>query len=264
MKAWRTTALVALIAALIGASLYLALDGYFDSNGEAGVSTEGATPTAASEAEPRVAREEDDELELPRRGTPIVWVRQGKKVDIHSSPGGPVVERVGDETQWGSHTVLSVAKTNGEWAAAPTPYTGNDGLGWVRLDPSVLKAGYTTHAIEVDLSEHRARLIRDGETIRTFTVTVGAPGAETPAGEFAVTDTFRGDLNPAYGCCAVAITAVQPKLPSGWIGGDRIALHGTTGPLGVNVSNGCVRAADRDVSALVDHVPPGAPVTVRE
>jgi lipoprotein-anchoring transpeptidase ErfK/SrfK len=134
----------------------------------------------------------------------------------------------------------------------------------VKLDPEVFKAGWTAHAIEVDLSEHRAQLLRDGKPIRTFTVSVGSAESATPTGEFAVTDTFRGDLNPAYGCCAVALTAVQPSLPSGWIGGNRIAIHGTSGPLGQNNSHGCVRAADRDVDALVDNVPPGAPVTIRQ
>ena len=100
--------------------------------------------------------------------------------------------------------------------------------------------------------------------LRSFTVTVGAPGTSTPTGRFAVTDTFRGNLNPAYGCCAVATTARQLNLPSGWLGGDRIAIHGTSGPLGVAASNGCVRAADEDVSALVDRVQLGSPVIIRQ
>jgi lipoprotein-anchoring transpeptidase ErfK/SrfK len=90
------------------------------------------------------------------------------------------------------------------------------------------------------------------------------PEAPTPTGRFAVTDTFRGDLNPAYGCCAVALTARQTRLPSGWLGGDRIAIHGTSGPLGAAISHGCVRAADADVSELVDRLPPGTPVTIRQ
>ena len=48
------------------------------------------------------------------------------------------------------------------------------------------------------------------------------------SGRFAVTDTFRGELNEAaYGCCALALSATQPSLPSGWFGGNRIAIHGT-------------------------------------
>jgi len=263
----RTIGFGALILALVAAGIALILSGGSEPAPTA-TAVRDSTPAAASRGEPAALSQQqagrDEVLDLPARGTPLAWVRFGERVEIRSAPGGPVTETVGPETQYGSRSVFSVAKTDGEWAGVPNPFTGNGVLGWIKLDPDQLKAGYTTHAIVVDLSEHRAQLIRAGEVLRTFTVSVGAPGAETPTGSFAVTDTFRGGLNPVYGCCAVALTAVQPKLPSGWIGGDRIAIHGTTGPLGVNVSHGCVRAADRDVSALVDDVPPGAPVTIRQ
>ncbi len=97
----------------------------------------------------------------------------------------------------------------------------------------------------------------------SFAVTVGAPGSETPTGRFAVTDTFRGNLNSAYGCCAVALSATQPNLPSGWLGGNRIAIHGNPGTLGAAVSSGCIRAADEKVSELVNRVPLGTPVIIR-
>jgi hypothetical protein len=266
MQASRTILLCALALALAAGAAVLLLGGSSDSAPPVAAAPQEREPAAEADASRPITRvrSEPETLELPKRGTPLVWVREGEKAQIHASPEGPAVETVGDRTEWGSNTIFSVAKTDGEWAGVPNPYTGNGALGWIRLDPDLLKAGYTTHAIEVDLSDHRARLLREGEVIRTFTVTVGAPASETPTGEFAVTDTFRGGLNPAYGCCAVALTAIQPNLPSGWIGGNRIAIHGTTGPLGVNISHGCVRAADRDVSALVTAVPPGAPVTITQ
>jgi lipoprotein-anchoring transpeptidase ErfK/SrfK len=116
--------------------------------------------------------------------------------------------------------------------------------------------------VDVDLSRHRAQLLLGNRALRSFAVTVGAPASPTPTGRFAVTDTFRGNLNPVYGCCALAITATQPSLPSGWLGGNRIAIHGTQGELGVSASHGCVRAANADVSALVRRVPLGSPVVI--
>jgi L,D-transpeptidase catalytic domain len=221
-----------------------------------------ARPGAGADAQPATQRERRPVLS--ERGEPLVWVRRGHEVGIHAAPGGPVVRTVGDETEFGSPRAFWVARTEGRWGGVPNPFTGNGTLGWIRLDPRELRAGYTVHEIVVDLSDRRAELYRRGEVVRAFTVSIGAPGTNTPRGRFAVTDTFRGDLHPAYGCCAVAFTAVQPNLPSGWLGGNRIAIHGTSGPLGAAISSGCVRAADRDVSALVRAVPPGAPVTVRE
>ncbi len=107
------------------------------------------------------------------------------------------------------------------------------------------------------------RCSKAGESRFEFPVTVGAPGSDTPTGHFAVTDTFTDLDSAAYGCCAVALTANQPDLPSGWLGGERIAIHGTSGPLGVAASHGCVRAADDDVAKLIRRVPLGTPVFVR-
>ena len=61
----------------------------------------------------------------------------------------------------------------------------------------------------------------------------------------------------------MALSATQPNLPSGWLGGRRIAIHGTAGPLGIAASLGCVRAADADVSELIGRVPLGTPVFIR-
>jgi hypothetical protein len=238
--------LVAAIAA--GAILLLSRDDSSPDKPNAATAAQ-AEPRAIEEAKAQERRGERRRLVISDRGHPIVWVRHGHTVDIRSSPGGPV---------------FAVERTDGRWAGVPNAFTGNGTLGWVRLDARQLRAGYTTRSILVDLSDFRAQLMKGDRVVRSFTVAIGAPGTDTPTGRYAVTDTFRGDLNPAYGCCAVALSAVQPNLDSGWIGGDRIAFHGTAGPLGVAISHGCIRAADRDVSALVNQVPPGTPVTVRQ
>ena len=209
----RIVAFGALILAAIAAAVILLVGGGAEPAPPADAE-EPSVPTAATTEQPvQTGGGGPRELELSERGTPLVWVRIGENVEIHAAPDGPVVETVGEETEFGSRTIFSVAKRDGDWAGVRNPYTGNGTLGWVELDPRKLNAGYTTHAIVIDLSDHRAQLVREGEVIRTFTVSVGAPGHETPTGEFAVTDTFRGDLNPAYGCCAVALTAAQPNLP---------------------------------------------------
>ena len=122
--------------------------------------------------------------------------------------------------------------------AAPT--ASSAGCAWT---PSGCTPAGRATSIVVDVSDRSAELLEGDKVERRFAVTVGAPGSDTPLGRFAVTDTFRGDLNPAYGCCALALSATQPNLPSGWLGGSRIAIHGTTGPLGIAASHGCVRAA---------------------
>jgi hypothetical protein len=203
-------------------------------------------------------------LETPADAYPLIWVRVHRQVELRSEPGGgELLDRVERKTEWGSTSVFGVVRRIGDWAGVTTPLVPNGQLGWIKLDSDRLREGWTKMAIVVDLSDRRAALLRGGDPHFSFPVTVGMPGADTPTGRFAVTDAFRDDINPAYGCCALALSATQPHLPSGWLGGRRIAIHGTYGPLGVAASHGCVRAADDAVARLVDHVPLGAPVFIR-
>jgi len=221
-----------------------------------------AEPSAEATKASRPA--EPEALRLLDGGNPTVFVKLGQTVDLLDEPGGKVVESVGESTAFGSRTVFAVREQKDDWVAVLSPHTENGEPLWLRLDPERMRAGRTNWNIEVDLSEFETRLYEEGKLVLSFPVSIGMPTAPTPTGRFAVTDTFRGDLNAAYGCCAVATTARQVNLPSGWLGGDRIAFHGTTGPLGAEVSHGCIRASDEDVSALVDMVPPGTPVEVHE
>ena len=223
----------------------------------------GKVPT--SDAETASEERGPTELAVPPGAHALIWVRQGERIPVRTEPrGGEVVEVVDRRTEFQSPTVFGVVREQDGWAAVTTAKLPNGQLGWIRLDGDRLKAGSTRMSIVVDLSERVAELRDGAKSRRSFAVTVGAPGMETPTGQFAVTDTFRGgSLNPVYGCCALALSATQPSLPSGWLGGNRIAIHGTTEALGTAASHGCVRAADSDVSALVKGVPLGTPVFIR-
>ena len=220
---------------------------------------EGA-PVSVSKAPPNPA---EPAKGSPDSGTPIAWVRSGERIGVFDAPGGERVARQGDETDFGSASVFAVRRRNGRWLGVTTPLLPNGRLGWIRADPGKLRGGAVEYSVRVDLSQRTAKAFHGQRLMRIWPVTVGAAGSETPTGSFAVTDTFRGGLNAAYGCCAVAISATQPDLPSGWLGGNRIAFHGTSGPLGVAASHGCVRSADRDVSFLVNTLPLGTPVQIR-
>jgi hypothetical protein len=201
---------------------------------------------------------------VPAGYHPVVWVRTGSRVAMRTEPGGgKLVENVGRRTQFGSPSVFGVEQQKHGWVGVTTPDLPNNQLGWMKLDPERLASGASHYSVVVDLSEYTATLYEGEREVRRFTVSVGAPASPTPTGEFAVTDTFRGGLASAYGCCALALSATQPNLPSGWLGGNRIAIHGTYDSVGVAVSHGCVRAANADVSKLIDILPLGSPVTIR-
>jgi L,D-transpeptidase catalytic domain len=203
-------------------------------------------------------------LAVPHGYHPVVWVRARHRVEMRTEPGGgQVVEKVGRKTLFGSPSVFGVEKQKHGWVGVTTPALPNNQLGWMRLDPKRLATGASHYSVLVDLSEYRATLFKGDRKVHSFAVTVGAPESSTPIGKFAITDTFRGGLASAYGCCALALSATQPNLPSGWLGGNRIAIHGTYDAIGVAASHGCVRAANADVSKLIDILPLGSPVTIR-
>ncbi|MCW2967649.1 MAG: ErfK/YbiS/YcfS/YnhG family protein, partial [Solirubrobacteraceae bacterium] len=69
-------------------------------------------------------------------------------------------------------------------------------------------------------------------------------------------------FSAAYGCCILALSGRQRRLPAGWQGGNRLAIHAT--PTGRPESSiGCITLADRPMRRLMRLVGPGTTVTIR-
>jgi len=200
----------------------------------------------------------------PRTGTSfaILSVRRKARVALRSAPAGRVVATLSDHDEFGSPQTLAVVRERGSWLGVSTPLRGNGRLGWVRFDQSRLKRYWTRYSIAVDLSARSLSLRYGAHRLSSYLVTIGGPGSATPAGRFAVTDALSFDASPYYGCCALALSGRQTHLPPGWLGGDRIAIHGTPGPVGEAASHGCIRATDATMRHLFATVPLGAPVFV--
>jgi lipoprotein-anchoring transpeptidase ErfK/SrfK len=204
---------------------------------------------------------------IPSQGFAIAQVEPGAQIEVFDTPRGERLGVVPARTEFGSPTTFSVINQRGGWLQVTTPLAKDNQPRWIEAG-SGLALQTTGISIHADLSARRVELRDDGERVLTFPVTVGAPGTDTPPGRFAVTDVVFGGLDPVYGCCAIALSGHQPNLPAGWIGGDRIAIHGTrTGDgalTGAAASSGCLRAADADVRLLGSKIPLGAPVFIQE
>ena len=121
-------------------------------------------------------------------------------------------------------------------------------------------------SIYADLSLRRLYVQHDGATVRRFDIAIGRKGNPTPRGRFAVTDKLRvTDRGSPYGCCVLAVTGHQTRLPAGWPGGDRLAVHATNelSSLGQAASLGCLRVTSAQARWLIRTMPLGAPLFVK-
>jgi lipoprotein-anchoring transpeptidase ErfK/SrfK len=180
---------------------------------------------------------------------------------LRDAPGGRRLARLGTRTEFGSPTVLAVVRRRGDWLAVLTIHRRR--AAWIPRRAARLRG--TDRWLRVDRSARRLELREGARVLRRVRVAVGRADHPTPLGRYAITDALRMRRGGPYGCCALALTGRQARLPRGWPGGDRLAIHGTIAPasIGRAASLGCMRAADRDVRALTRALPLGAPVVVR-
>ena len=183
---------------------------------------------------------------------------------LHRKPGGRPLKRIRARTEWGSPRILGVVRRRGDWLAVLAPELKNGAVGWVKRD--LTRVECVRWSVHVDLSKRRVLVRKDGHTVGRLKVAIGSRRHPTPKGRFAVTDKLKvTDKGSPYGCCVLALTGHQTRLPPDWPGGDRLAIHATTdtGSIGKPVSLGCMRSTPRRVRWLIDTVPLGAPIFIR-
>jgi lipoprotein-anchoring transpeptidase ErfK/SrfK len=196
---------------------------------------------------------------LYRDGSVVAQVR-ASSVALRAAPGSNRVLAVARRTtEFGSRTTFAVTGIRDRWAEVISPLLANDAHGFVRR--SEVKVRRVRVALDADLSARRLRVWRGGVIVRRVEIAVGAAGSPTPIGRFAVTDQLTGFNTSAYGCCILALSGHQTNLPSGWTGGDRLAIHGGGG-LGSAVSTGCLHAGEADLRWLLRRVPLGTQVVI--
>jgi lipoprotein-anchoring transpeptidase ErfK/SrfK len=159
--------------------------------------------------------------------------------------------------------VLALGQTTGAdgaaWFKLNLPMRPNGTVGWIPAGTATLKP--TRNRIVVHRGLRRIELVRDGKQLLSAKVAVGAPGRETPLGEFYVTARFV-PVDPFLGAFAFE-TSAYSRLTE-WPGGGIVGIHGTSKPwlLGQAVSHGCVRVSNQTALALKRLAPVGTPISI--
>ena len=198
---------------------------------------------------------------LPGQGLTLV-IDRGAKVVIRRAPASRTLAVAAWKTSFGSVRRLRVVERRGDWFAVESDVLGNGVVGWVPRTAAI-DVRKLPFSVEADLSERMVTLREGGRIVFRRRVSIGAPGSPTPSGRFHVTDQIPGK-RWGLGCCIVVLSGSQPRLPAGWGGGDRLAIHGrpsSSESIGSPVSAGCLHATERTLTALA-RLPLGTPVVI--
>ena len=182
------------------------------------------------------------------------------------APGAAVIKTMHQfRPDYRLQEILAVAARQGAdgrpWYRISVPMRPNGTYGWVPAASVSLRP--TVGRIVVHRTSRTIDVYRHGKLALHAFVAVGAPGMETPVGQYYVAARFVPD-DPFLGVFAVE-TSAYSRLTE-WPGGGVVGIHGTSMPqlLGQAVSHGCVRVANSTAAALRRLAPLGTPISITD
>lgn len=185
------------------------------------------------------------------------------RLAIYATPGGRRVRTMPNPQPYGMPLTFLLERDAGAWLRVWLPVRPNGSRGWVRTDDVTLTG--LPYRLDVHPSAHRLGLYRFGALLRTFSIAVGKSSTPTPGGTYYLTSLLRPP-NPRgdYGPYAYGLSGFSTVLKS-FNGGDGIiGLHGTNDPssIGHDVSHGCLRLRNADITYLTTLLALGTPVRI--
>lgn len=184
-------------------------------------------------------------------------------VVVHSEPAGPVLTRLANPRPSGAVLTFLLDRRQGGWLKVFLPVRPNGSEGWISAAEATVRGDPYRLDVHVDL--HRLDLFAYGKLLRHFPVGVGRTATPTPGGTFYLAELLRPP-NPGgpYGPFAYGLSGHSTTLQS-FAGSDAvIGLHGTDDPasVGRDVSHGCIRLHNSDITYLAGLLPLGTPVRI--
>jgi lipoprotein-anchoring transpeptidase ErfK/SrfK len=186
-------------------------------------------------------------------------------VRAHPDPHSKVIKPMHDfRADFRPQEMFAVGERTGAdgkpWYHVSIPMRPNGTYGWVPARSVSLAP--TQGQIKISLDRRTIDLYWKGKHVWHAKVAIGAPGRETPLGNYFVAARFVPYHDPFLGVFAVE-TSAYSKLTE-WPGGGVVGIHGTSLPqlLGQAVSHGCVRVANSTAEKLKRYAPLGTPISI--
>ena len=200
----------------------------------------------------------------------IVGAVIGPSISIYSEPNGssPPVAELSNPNAVGGPLVFQLLATEvenlGQRVEVLLPLRPNGRTGWIERDE--LELSSNPFRIEIDIDEHHMQVLKANEPWLTTTVAIGTGDTPTPIGRFYITELLQPPTDDGpYGAFAFGLSGFSETLTEFAGGEGVIGIHGTNDPssLGTDVSHGCVRVDNAQISALAAVLPLGTPVLIQ-
>jgi lipoprotein-anchoring transpeptidase ErfK/SrfK len=203
----------------------------------------------------------------PSRPAPTfpAYAAQAKpaKVAVYAAPNGRLSRTIANPLPSGAPLTFLLAHRSGDWLQVYLPTRPNGSSGWVRA-ADVTLAGLA-YRLDVQTGAHQLRLYRLGKLVRSYPIAVGKADTPTPGGTFYLKELIRPTNGGGiYGPFAFGLSGFSDALASFGGGEAVIGLHGTNdeSSIGRDVSHGCIRLHNADITALSKLLPLGTPVRI--
>jgi len=223
------------------------------------------TPTNA--ISPMQALRDSIEPAEDRLGASFVARARGEQVTVEEVAGDGVAKwTFANPVASGDNLLFLVDDYDGvDHYRVLLPTRPNGSFGWIHKDQvDLLRHNF---AIRVELDEFRLTVFDHDQVVFDTTVGVARDNAPTPLGRYYTTEIIRPiQSDSVYGAFAYGLSGFSETFVTFSGGPGQLGIHGTNDPdtLGTNVSSGCIRMHNDDITKLVEElkVTAGVPVEV--
>ena len=163
----------------------------------------------------------------------------------------------------GAPTVFLVKSRRAGWEQVYLARRPNGSTGWVK--DGAVSLALDPYRVQVSLAKHRVTVWDGNKVILDAPAGVGRSVLPTPRGTYYIVSLLKQpDPYGLYGPYAFGLSAFSDVLYSFGSGPGEIGLHGTNDPaaLGTDVSHGCIRISNANITKLASLLPLGTPVRI--
>jgi lipoprotein-anchoring transpeptidase ErfK/SrfK len=149
------------------------------------------------------------------------------------------------------------------WIKVLLPVRPNGSAGWVRASNVTIHE--VAYSVKVEKRAHQITVFDRGAVLYRGAVAVGKPSTPTPTGKYYLRVLIQApNPNTVYGPYAYGLSSHSDALSSFGGGDAEIGLHGNddASVLGRDVTHGCIRMDNEEITKLAALLPLGTPVEI--